>query len=377
MFSIQSIVLCRSTTELDFIVREVARQRLARQVLNDLNRKRRASRTAPLQIWAVRRAMKGATHKRSGAETRGRKRKLDDAAMKRVVTARTRLIRQSKGCEEVTHERISKNARVKVHKSTVGRHLRARGVWWRRLREKPPRTSDHIAARKDVCRRWKDKPLEYWLNTVDLIIDCKKFPIPTSAAAAARLQSHSVRGVPRTRGEGLCPGMTKASIRKHKFNPGGQVRILGGICGDRVVLWEEIQGKWCGAKAEEMYAGPIKRVLQRLRPHKVSWLILEDGDPSGFKSGKGKAAKRANHMRSLDQPAYSPDLNPLDFSVWNAIEKRALARAKMPITVAMYKRLLRRVALSMPKGRVQRSVLAIKSRAKAIYNANGGNIKMD
>ena len=212
---------------------------------------------------------------------------------------------------------------------------------------------------------------------MDLIIDCKQYPIPTSKTAAMRLRYHFVRGVPRTRWQGLCKGMVKASLRKHKFNPGGHVRILAGICGAKVALWEEVTGQRCGAKAEEMYVGAIKRVLQRLRPHKASWLIMEDGVPSGFKSGKGKAAKRAHRMRSLDQPAYSPDLNPFDFSIWNEIGKTALSKAKTPNSVGAYKRVLPNVALSMPKAQVKKAVLAIKARAKTIYDANGGNIKLD
>ena len=367
----------RSPSEMDFIVRSVASQHNTNQILKALNKKRRAARIEAVKIWAVRRAVKGDTHKRGAEETRGRKRKLDEAAMVRVLPSRKRLVVKANGCEEVTHNRIKKSARVKVDKSTLGKHLRARGINWRRLREKPPRTAAHDAVRKETCRTWKSKPSKYWLDTVDLIIDCKKFPIPTSESAARRLQSHAVRGVPRTRGEGLAKGMTKASLRKHKFNPGGQAYILAGICGGKVVLWQEIKGRWCGATAEAMYAGQIRRVLERLRPLKKSWLIMEDGDPAGFKSGKGKAAKRANRMRSLDQPAYSPDLNPLDFCIWNQIVIKTLELAKMPTTVSAYKRLLRKVALSLPKALVKKSVLAIKPRAQAIFDANGGNISLD
>ena len=152
---------------------------------------------------------------------------------------------------------------------------------------------------------------------------------------------------------------------------------MGGICGDKVVLWEEIAGKWCGDKAAEMYGGPIKKTLQRHRPGKRSWLIMEDNDPAGFKSSKGKMAKGANRMRTLNQPPYSPDLNPLDFSIWAAIDKKALVGHTAGENIAAYKARLRRIALSMPRAEVRMAVEGIKKRAQAIFEADGGNIRQD
>ena len=99
---------------------------------------------------------------------------------------------------------------------------------------------------------WRQKPATFWTEKVDLSIDAKKYPLPGSDAAARRLSQQKVRGVLRTRHEGLKPGFTRPNITKHKFNAGGHVHILGGICGDRIVLWEEIQGRWCGQRAADM-----------------------------------------------------------------------------------------------------------------------------
>ena len=83
-------------------------------------------------------------------------------------------------------------------------------------------------------------------------------------------------------------------------------------------------------------------------------------------------------MRTINQPPYSPDLNPLDFSLWAAIEKKALSRVpKGRVTIAKYKALLRKEALRMPKAQVQKAVEAIKGRAQAIFQENGRHIKRD
>ena len=77
------------------------------------------------------------------------------------------------------------------------------------MREAPPRTLVHEATRTEVCDEWRKKPERFWQTGVDLIIDNKKFPIPTTDAARKRLRQQQVRGVFRTRGEGLQPWFTK------------------------------------------------------------------------------------------------------------------------------------------------------------------------
>ena len=38
------------------------------------------------------------------------------------------------------------------------------------------------------------------------------------------------------------------------------------------------------------------------------------------------AAKRALHIKTLEWPRYSPDLHPLDYSLWEQIRARVLAQ---------------------------------------------------
>ena len=85
-----------------------------------------------------------------------------------------------------------------------------------------------------------------------------------------------------------------------------------------------IPGKWSGKAAAEMYAGPLRRALEREEyPHvRGCWRVLEDNDPAGYKSSKGMAAKAAAGIETLDLPKRSPDLNPLDFSFWAAANQK-------------------------------------------------------
>ena len=364
--------------ELDYVAQQVGMHKPISDIHQVLSKQRsRAGIDAP-KIWAVRRAARGRTHRRGPAETRGRKRKLSSADVRRLNKVRQELQKKVKADYEVTYASMIKKAKLSVDRRTAARALKPLGVAWRRLREKPPRTAAHENARVDVCRMWARRPDSFWRDRVDMIIDCKKFPIPTSRAAVARLRQQQVRFAARTRQEGLKEGLTKPNVHRHKFNAGGHVHILAGVTGDKVTVWEEIHGRWNAAAAAAMYAGPIKKVLQKYRPGKKTWLIMEDNDPTGFKSNLAKAAKAAQKMASLNQPPYSPDLNPWDFSLWAAVQKRVLDESpKGQETKMAFKARLRRTARGLPKLVVRKAVAAIRRRAEAILAAGGKNIARD
>ena len=105
---------------------------------------------------------------------------------------------------------------------------------------------------------------------------------------------------------------------------------------------------------------------------------MEDNDPRGYKSGAARAAKEENGIRAVAFPRYSPDLNPLDFCVWAAIEARMAQNEPRGVeTVAAYKARLRRTALRLPTRIVRSAVESMPKRMKAVVQARGGNIKCD
>ena len=48
----------------------------------------------------------------------------------------------------------------------------------------------------------------------------------------------------------------------------------------------------------------------------------EDNDPIGYKSNAAKSAKAACGIKAHAFQLHSPDINPLDLSIWNEIERR-------------------------------------------------------
>lgn len=187
-----------------------------------------------------------------------------------------------------------------------------------------------------------------------------------------------VHGQLRTPKEGIESGFTKPNSKRHIMNPGGGVHVCAGISNCRVVLWEYFTGSWSGEKAADMYTGPIKAALKKHRGAKAYHLIAEDNDPTGYKSKAGIRAKEEQGIRAMPWPRYSPDLNPLDFSLWDNVNRRMDASAPAGReSVAAFKKRLRLTALRTPPAVVRKMVEAMKKKAQMIWEAGGGDIRKD
>ena len=114
----------------------------------------------------------------------------------------------------------------------------------------------------------------------------------------------------------MAQGFVKPS-KALRYNTGAQhVLIAAGFGLGKVRVWEDMGNKWSGEAASNLYAGPLLRALKRASPSKKRFLILEDNDPTGFKSQKGRGAKTECKINVLAIPPRSPDLNPCDYALW-------------------------------------------------------------
>ena len=154
--------------------------------------------------------------------------------------------------------------------------------------------------------------------------------------------------------------------------------MCAGVSGGRIVLWHYLQGNWNGGKAADLYNGPIYDALVKHRGLKRGYRILEDNDPTGYKSSKALAAKAAKGITTIDFPRYSPELNPLDFSLWDEILRRMNKSEPNGVeNLSQYKKRLRLTALRLPERVVRAAVAAIRERAAMVVRAGGKNIKRD
>ena len=118
------------------------------------------------------------------------------------------------------------------------------------------------------------------MNDVDMIIDNKTFTVPTSPAARKYKRRCHVRGHLRLASEGLKPEYTRPGTRKNRMNTGGRVSVCAGLSNGKVAMWQYLDKRWSGEAAAELYKGPIRKALMKSRGAKVSYTVLEDGDPA-------------------------------------------------------------------------------------------------
>ena len=342
---------------------------------------RRRSRRLGPSVTAVRRAIKGESFKRAARETRGRPRILSTTNLRTAERVRKQLIAKADGEAEVHWDDIIRKSRIpRVHRTTLAKNMNAAGfgIGWRQPRLKPTRGEPDEAERKELCNKMRRLPLRFWLQEVDAFIDCKQWRMPLTVRGKSHAKRLRVRGHLRKKSEGLKKGFTKPDKSKHRQNTGGSAHLCAAIIGGRVRVWHYLPRTWNGATAAALYKNVLAPALKKYRGAKRRYLVLEDNDPTGFKSNIAVAAKQDAGIETLQFPRRSPDLNPCDFSLWEEIENRLAAQAAPRQEPAQgFKARLRKTAMSIPEPVVRKMVQAIKGRAQSIYDHNGGHIPRD
>ena len=112
------------------------------------------------------------------------------------------------------------------------------------------------------------------------------------------------------------------------------------------------------------------------------YTILRDNDRTGFESNLGKAAEVSYGLDILKQPKYRPDLQPLDFSLWNEIDSRmAKEEEAWPATKheskVEFKARLKRTALGLDADVINKAMASMKRRTKELDEKNGAWIRGD
>ena len=367
--------------ELDFIQEKERLGKDALDIYAVLKSRRQKKGIAAPHITNFRKLLKGKTYKRNRTETRGRKTKFTKRMVYKMNAVRKSLIKKAENEREVRWRDIQKSARApKAHRTTLLKSFKRCGlnVAARAPRLKPQRTKAHKDERCRWARAFAHKPCSYFQKDIDMIIDNKKFDVPTTERARKYMKSLRVRFHLRTPAEGVLDGFTKPGRKKNRMNTGACASVCAGISNGRIVLWHYLPKRWTGQAAADLYSDVIYPSLCKHRGEKRSYKLLEDNDPTGYKSNKAKQMKESKHIKAMPFPRHSPDLNPLDFSLWSEIERRVLDRAPKKVeTVAAYKARLRRAALDLPKGLVMKAVGSMPKKIKEVRDAKGGSIKSD
>ncbi len=145
-----------------------------------------------------------------------------------------------------------------------------------------------------------------------------------------------------------------------------------------VRIWHYLDGPWNGKRAAEVYSKVVAPALVRAHGKKRRYMILEDNDPTGYKSKEATHAKVDLNIVPIEFPTYSPDLNPCDYALWDEIERRmAEQAAPQRETLDAFKARLRRTALAIPRGVIFNMLGSMVARTQEVYQNDGGHIQRD
>lgn len=309
----------------------------------------------------------------------GRPKSITPDVYERLRLAREALQKKAAGQKEVTVAMIKKRARVDACDKVVLRAFHENGVWFHKLRERPILTKEDMDERLAFARKHQRRPSEAWVDWPHAVIDNKGFQLMLNKEGRSHSARRLVRGAYRAPGASPEPWLVRPKATL-KF-PAETVQVTAAVVNGKIRMWEYVDGRWNGERAAAMYRGPLRRAMEKAFPEEAAkarprWVVMEDNDPAGYKSGKAAAAKDAARIRTLSLPRRSPDFNVLDYSLWHAINVRMrAAEAKMrPAKVETreeFLKRLRRCAMTLPKSVVEPAVKDMRRRLRLTVEAKG------
>lgn len=306
----------------------------------------------------------------------GRPIALTEQQIDRLERILNSMIEKADAQHEVTLAMLMKTSKCKVSERTVSDALHARGYFFRNLRQKPILTPEDVKERYAFARKYRNKPAKWWLRNVHLHWDNHVFKVASTLRGRKLLAMRRVRGVYRKRGKSLRPGLIKPNPKLRLSTGGKGVLIAGGVGAGRVLLWHRLDNVWCGREAAALYrdvmAPALKKHFRRRR-----YCVLEDNDPTGNTAKVAKAAKSDCKIDIFAIPKRSPELNVMDFAVWNEVEKRLRAQERkwLPTRRETREEFIVRVALTAQRlspAFINRSIMNLKVRCQRLFRAKGG-----
>ena len=305
----------------------------------------------------------------------GRPRLLSKVDEARVERTAERMIQQAGREWQVTASMVRKALKLKCCDRVILEALHRRGIRFHTMRQKPLLTTSDINDRAAFADQFVGKPVSFWQKTVHAYMDNKFFKTYLTKNARTYARMLRPRGTFRKPGQGLDRAHVKPP--KHlKHNFGKSVQVSVAISASRVLTCHVIHGTWNKYSATNMYKSVLGPALRKAHPGKHRFLVLEDNDPTGYKSNMAKNAKQELDIDVLELPKRSPDLNPLEFSFWSQVNTRLRAqenkfRSGFTESRGQFIKRLRRTILRTPPQVLRKMVSNMRRRCELLRASAG------
>lgn len=207
-----------------------------------------------------------------------------------------------------------------------------------------------------------------------MYVDNKQFHLYCTKQSKEYCVRRSRRGVWRQKTERL--GYRLSKPRKTMKCSSGQlpVQVTAGVHFSGAVFFSITSGRWNARSAKAMY-----RKLNKFMEKKgVPKYVCEDNDPAGYSSKLAIRTKQELNMTVLKLPKRSPELQPLDYSVWAHVEKvmaknneNLLKRGVWKESRDEYLGRLRKAFLRLPKRYLENTIDDVKCRVSLMQRLRG------
>ena len=261
--------------------------------------------------------------KQVSRRSRGRCPALTQAQIDFLIRRLDELIRRSENRYCVTAAMLKRSTRVRASERTILKALHNNNIFFRKLREKPVLTEADVGDRYAFAAKYRGKSAKWWIQNIHASIDGKFDQVYITGEGRLRAAQHATRGAYRSPGQGLNGAYVKPRANV-KCNIGAKsALVIAAVGAGRMMMWHYVpDGRWNGGAAADMYTTHLKNALTHAWGGKRSFNVLEDNDPTGFKSGKGIRAKSTVGIKAFVIPKRSPELSVCDYAIWKEVNTR-------------------------------------------------------
>ena len=283
------------------------------------------------------------------------------------------MVKKADAQKEVTLAMILDKAGVDVSERTVRDGMKKKKYSFLKLKEKPLLTNEDIVKRQTWTFERKRRTRFQWVGKPHAIIDNKKFAKTSCVKSREYEARRSVRGAYMKKGSQPKRHLVKPKNGSNTVKYPG-VTVTAGVINGRIRFWHYVSGRWNAVQAELMYQKLHQALKKAFPSHKGPFTVIEDNDPTGYKSRRAMEAKKKLKIQTDNLPPRSPDLNVLDYSLWHEInvamraQEKTFRKSKRETTTEFK---ARRVALSVSESKVKKAVGSMVRRCATISAAAG------
>jgi hypothetical protein len=224
----------------------------------------------------------------------------------KVLQVTETMVKNADAQKEITLANILAKAGVHVGGRTVRDSMKAKKYFFLKLKEKLLLTDEDILKCEAWTAKHKRRTRLQWVQTPHAIIDNKKFPKTGCHNSREYSARRSVRGAYMKKGSQPKRWLVKPMNGSNTVKYSG-VTVTAGVINGKIRFWHYVDGRWTAAQAVVMYQKLHKALTKAFPAHKGPFTIIEDNDPTGYKSRRGLDAKKKLNIRTDDLPPRSSD----------------------------------------------------------------------